>query len=128
MLLAVATALLSASATYALGAGGAGGPAGASTNLETGKRLYRKYCGQCHALTTALAVGFGTTNGLGTNGGPSFDNLRVPYNLSVLAVTQPFIGHEVLFHKMTWTQIKEVSTFVATATKHHSLHAQPTDG
>ena len=128
LFLAVATAMPSAAATYALGAGGAGTPTSASTNLEIGKRLYRKYCGQCHALTVALAAGFGTENGLGTNGGPSFDSLRVPFSLSVLAVRQPFIGHEVLFRKMTWTQVKEVSTFVAIVTKHHSVLASSTDG
>jgi hypothetical protein len=128
VLLAVATALASASVGYALAADGAGSPSVAATKLETGKRLYRKYCGQCHALTVALAAGFGTENGLGTNGGPSFDNLRVPFNLSVLAVTQPFIGHEVLVHKMTWTQIKEVSVFVETVTKRHSILAQLIDG
>ena len=128
LLLAVASALLSASATYALGVRGAGVPAAAPTKLETGKRLYRKYCGQCHALTVALAAGFGSNNGLGTDGGPNFDNLRVPFNLSVLAIRQPFIGHEILFYKMTWIQVKEVSAFVATVTKHHSVLAQATDG
>jgi hypothetical protein len=128
VLLTVATALLSPSVTYALGAGRAGGPPGTAAKLKTGKRLYRKYCGQCHALTVALAAGFGTDNGLGTNGGPSFNSLRVPFNLSVLAVTQPFIGHEVLVHKMTWTQVREVSEFVATVTKHHQVLGLSTDG
>jgi hypothetical protein len=73
-------------------------------------------------------VGFGSNNGLGTNGGPNFDTLRVAFNLSILAVEQPFIGHEVLVRKMTWTQVKQVSTFVATVTKHHSVLAQAVDG
>jgi mono/diheme cytochrome c family protein len=128
VLVAVALALLSAPAACALEARGPGGPAGAPTKLELGKQLYRKYCGQCHALSTALAAGFGTENGLGTDGGPSFDNLRVPFSLSVLAVTEPFIGHEVLYHKMTLAQIRLVSTYVATATKHNSVVARPTDG
>jgi hypothetical protein len=80
-----------------------------TTNLERRRQLYRKYCGQCHALNAALAAGFGTNNGLGTNGGPSFNNLRVPFSLSVLAVKQPFIGHEVLIRKMTWTEITQVA-------------------
>jgi hypothetical protein len=100
----------------------------ASVDLEVGKRLYRKYCGQCHALRVALAAGFGSNEGLGTDGGPSFDLLRVPFNLSVLAVTQPFIGHERLVHKMTWTQVKEVSRFVETVTRHHPVLAQNIDG
>jgi len=97
-------------------------------NQTEGKRLYRKYCGQCHALTAARAVGFGTNNGLGTDGGPSFNHLRIPYSLSVLAITQPFIGHEVLYYKMTLSQIKTVSHFVAKTTLHHPLAAKPIDG
>ena len=128
MLLAVATALASASATHALGAGGAGDPTAASKKLETGKRLYRKYCGQCHALRAARAAGFGSGKGLGRNGGPSFNNLRVPYNLSILLMTQPSNGHEHVSFKLTWTQVKQVSAFVATVTKHHDVLAQPTDG
>jgi mono/diheme cytochrome c family protein len=124
--LVAAGALASASAGYAL-SGSSGTPSGAGS-LDSGKRLYRKYCGQCHALRVALAAGFGSDNGLGTNGGPSFDNLRVPFNLSVLAVTQPFVGHEVLVHKMTWTQIQTVSKFVQNATRHHSVLAQKIDG
>ena len=98
------------------------------TNFTRGKQLYRKYCGQCHALNAALAAGFGSNNGLGTNGGPSFDNLRVPFSLSVLAVKQPFIGHEVLIRKMTWAQVTAVAAFIANVTKHHPVLAQFTDG
>jgi mono/diheme cytochrome c family protein len=118
-------ALASASAAYGLIAGD---PVAPPTKQQTGKQLYRKYCGQCHALTAALAAGFGSGNGLGTNGGPSFDHLRVPFNLSVLAVTQPFIGHEVIVHKMKWAQIREVALFVQAATKKHSVVAQNIDG
>jgi mono/diheme cytochrome c family protein len=128
VLFALAAVLASASPVYALTARSAAGPTGAPTTLKTGKRLYRKYCGQCHSLTAALAAGFGSENGLGTNGGPSFDNLRVRFNLSVLSITLPFIGHEVLVHKMTWTQIREVSSFLETATKHNSMLAQAVDG
>jgi hypothetical protein len=128
VLLALAAALASASAVYAVTARSAAGPTAAPTTLETGKRLYRKYCGQCHSLTVALAAGFGSNNGLGTNGGPSFENLRVRFNLSVLSITLPFIGHEVLVHKMTWTQIKVVSSFLESATKHHSTLALAVDG
>jgi hypothetical protein len=99
-----------------------------ATDLEGGKHLYRKYCGQCHALTAALAAGFGSGRGLGTQGGPGFDNLRVPFNLSFLAITEPFIGHEILFHKMTLAQVRKVSEYVAAVTKHHTVLAQPIDG
>jgi hypothetical protein len=124
LLAAAATTLLLAPATFALDSG----PSLEPSNMTTGKRLYRKYCGQCHSLTVALAAGFGSNNGLGTDGGPSFETLRVPFNLSVLAVTQPFIGHERLVHKMTWIEIKQVSAFVATATKHHTVLAHNIDG
>ena len=121
--LLAAGVLVSASAGYALSADN-----GAPVATNTGKQLYRKYCGQCHALRAALAAGFGSDNGLGTNGGPSFDKLRVPFNLSVLAVTQPFIGHEMLVHKMTWVQIQKVSKYVASVTRKHSVVAQKIDG
>ncbi len=123
MLLAVATALASASAAYALAAGGTGGAAPAPAQLVIGKRLYRTYCGQCHALTAALAAGFGSGNGLGTYGGPSFDNLRVPFNLCLISVTETFAGHEVIFNKMTFAQVKVVPTHVATVTKPHPVLA-----
>lgn len=95
--------------------------------LRGGKQLYRRYCGQCHALTAALAAGFGSENGLGQNGGPSFDTLRVPFNLSVVAVTTPFAGHEVVASKMTWTEVKQVANYVAVVTKKHPGLAQPID-
>jgi len=127
--LAVAVALAAASAAAGLEAHGASGPTGVgAAKLENGKRLYRKYCGQCHALKAARAVGFGSNNGLGKDGGPSFNSLKVPFELSVLAVRQPFIGHEELYHRMKWAQIKEVSDFVATATRRNPILAQPVDG
>ena len=104
------------------------GPAAVPTKLELGKRLYRKYCGQCHALAPALAAGFGTTNGLGSNGGPSLDILRVPYRLSVLSITLPFIGHETVAHKMTWAEIDLVSAYVATVTRNHEILSVFNDG
>ena len=126
--------VLAATVLATLSAGGAFASTSArtidpsATKLAQGRQLYRKYCGQCHALNAALAVGFGSNNGLGTDGGPSFNNLRVPFSLSVLAVKQPFIGHEVLVRKMTWAQIMKVATFVANATKHHAVLALFTDG
>ena len=44
--------------------------------LAEGRKLYRKYCGQCHALKEARAVGFGQDKGK-TEPGPSLDSLRV---------------------------------------------------
>jgi len=109
-------------------ADGSGGPQALPSKLELGKRLYRKYCGQCHALAPALAAGFGTTNGLGTNGGPSLDILRGPYKLSVLSITLPYIGHEGVVHKMKWEQIELVSTYVANVTRNNAIPAQFNDG
>jgi mono/diheme cytochrome c family protein len=99
--------------------------------MEAGKKLYRKYCGQCHALSAARAVGFGTggtKRALGEDGGPSFDTLRVPYSLSILAVTVPWAGHEVISHKMTWSQVRQTADYIAIVTKTHKRLAQPIDG
>ena len=121
-------ALTSASAAYGLLAGRNGDPVAPPTKQQTGKQLYRKYCGQCHALVQALAAGFGSNNGLGQDGGPSFDTLRVPFNLSVVAVTTPWAGHEVVNSKMTWTEVKQVANYVQIVTKDHRGLAQPIDG
>jgi mono/diheme cytochrome c family protein len=102
--------------------------ASAPTQLEIGKQLYRKYCGQCHALTAALAAGFGSDKGLGQDGGPSFNNLRVPYNLSIVAVTEQFGGHELVVKKMTWQQLDQVSKFVQIATAKNPYLARISDG
>ena len=114
----------------ALGARGSGssGQAAVPNKLELGKQLYRKYCGQCHALQAALAAGFGSDKGLGQDGGPSFNNLKVPYNLSIVAVTEQFGGHELVVKRMTWTQLNQVSAFVATATKTNPYLARISDG
>lgn len=122
-----AVVLPPASVTAAIASSGTGAPP-TTAGLDKGKSLYRKYCGQCHALRVALAAGFGSNNGLGQDGGPSFDTLRVPFNLSVLAVKQPFIGHERLVHKMTWAEVTEVSRFVEIATRNHQVLAHNIDG
>jgi mono/diheme cytochrome c family protein len=117
--------------THSLGATGAPrATAGtqAPSKLALGKQLYRKYCGQCHALSQALAAGFGSDKGLGTDGGPSFNNLKVPYNLSIVAVTEQFGGHELVVKRMTWDQLRQVSSFVAVATKTNPYLARISDG
>ena len=130
VLLPIAAALTAVTVGCALAAGGAGsgGQAAVPTNRELGKQLYRKYCGQCHALQAALAAGFGSDKGLGQDGGPSFNNLKVPYNLSIVAVTEQFGGHELVVKRMTWTQLNQVSAFVATATKNNPYLARISDG
>jgi mono/diheme cytochrome c family protein len=108
----------------------ASGPRGASgpVNAVQGKALYRKFCGNCHALKEALAAGFGGNNQLGQDGGPSFENLKVSANLSIVAVTEQFGGHELVVRRMTWQQIYDVSAFVQQATKQHPYVARVSDG
>ena len=114
-------------ATSALGSRATVGPV-AATKLETGKRLYRKYCGQCHGLTVALAAGFGSNKGLGQDGGPSFDTLSVPFNLSIVAVTGQIGGHELIAKRLNWTQLNQVAAYVALVTRKHPIVANVTDG
>jgi hypothetical protein len=111
--------------TAMLGSATAG--TGVSPGLKGGKQLYRKYCGQCHALTAALAAGFGSDKGLGLDGGPSFNRLRVPFNLSVVAVTTPFAGHERVDSKLTWGEVNQVAKYIDVVTKEHPALAQPID-
>ena len=98
------------------------------TKLELGKQLYRKFCGQCHALQAALAAGFGSDKGLGQDGGPNFNNLKVPYNLSIVAVTEQFGGHELVVKRMTWDQLGQVAKFVQIATAKNPYLARISDG
>jgi len=97
--------------------------------LATGRQLYRQFCGKCHALSAALAAGFGeSTNGFGTLGGPSFNELDVPYHYSITAVTLPTGGHEVVRKKITAPQLIRVATYIARVTKGNPIPALPTDG
>ena len=52
----------------------------------------------------------------------------MPYRLSVLSITLPFIGRETVAHKMTWGQIEVVSSYVEAVTRHHEIPAQFNDG
>ena len=100
----------------------------AASQLVIGKRLYRQYCGQCHALSQALSAGFGNSNGLGVNGGPSFNDLRVPYSYSVNAVSEPSGGHERVRERISMRQLAEVATYIAKTTARNPVPALPTDG
>ena len=91
-----------------------------------GVQLYRQYCGKCHALAAALSAGFGTTTK--QNGGPSFNNLRVPYNYSIEAITEPTGGHELLSRRITPKQLEAVARWIAKVTARNPLPALPTDG
>ena len=98
--------------------------------IESGKQVYRKFCGQCHSLKEAKAVGFGSANqnGVGENGGPSFNQLKVSYQMCLASVTELFGGHDSVVKKMTWQQLKDVSVFVQYATKTHPIVAKFSDG
>jgi mono/diheme cytochrome c family protein len=98
--------------------------------LEIGKNAYRQFCGQCHALKEARAVGFGSAKqkGVGEDGGPSFNQLKVSYQMCLASVTMLFGGHEKVVRKMTWQQIKDVSKFVQYATRDHPIVAKFSDG
>jgi mono/diheme cytochrome c family protein len=130
VLVPIAVIVTAVAVGCALAAGGSSKASGTGSpsQLEIGKQLYRKYCGQCHALTTALAAGFGSDKGLGTDGGPSFNNLKVPYNLCIVAVTEQFGGHELVVKRMTWDQLGQVSKFVAIATASNPYTARVSDG
>ena len=97
-------------------------------DVVAGKKAYRTYCGQCHALDEALAAGFGGENKFGEDGGPAFNALKVSASLCISAITELFGGHEIVLKKMNWTQIHDVSAFVEKATKKHPLVAKLTDG
>ena len=125
VLLVLAVVFASVFVTHAVAARSSDRAAGATPESLTGKRLYRKYCGQCHALAAALAAGFGSANGIGQDGGPSFNAVRVPFNLCVTSLTETFAGHEVLFDQLTLSEIKQVSRYVATVTKHNRVLAKP---
>lgn len=102
----------------------------ATVDLVTGRKLYRQFCGKCHALDAALSAGFGSNSklGLGEYGGPSFNALRVPYVFSVSAVTTPTGGHEKVRTRINATQLRKVAAFIAWVTRHNPVPAKPTDG
>lgn len=121
--------LLGVSIIASTGALAASTPAPVPVKPATAVQLYRQYCGQCHALAAALSAGFGSgKNNLGANGGPSFNNLRVPYATSVMAVAEPTGGHEVVKTRISWKQLTEVATYIAKTTAKNPIPALPTDG
>ena len=98
--------------------------------IATGKKIYRQFCGQCHALKEANAVGFGSakSKGVGEDGGPSFNQLKISYAMCMASVTMLFGGHEKVIRKMTWTQIKDVAKYVQYSTRTHPIVAKFSDG
>jgi mono/diheme cytochrome c family protein len=130
-LCALALAVVAASAAVWAGSAATASPAVPSTSTVAilGRQLYRRYCGQCHALAQALAAGFGSnTKGIGRNGGPSFNDLRVPYAASVTAITEPTGGHENLRTKLAPKQLTTLATYIARTTSGNPIPALSTDG
>jgi mono/diheme cytochrome c family protein len=119
----IAVAALVASATAST-VGRSANPVASSD----GKVVYRQFCGACHALTKALAAGFGGASGLGTNGGPSFNRLQVPYSFSMQAITEPTGGHAIVQRRIKWSQLTLVARYIAQVTKGNPIAALPTDG
>jgi mono/diheme cytochrome c family protein len=126
------SAVLAASAVASTRSMATASPAAAPATVDfaTGRKLYRQFCGKCHALDAALAAGFGSSSrfGYGEYGGPSFNLLRVPYAFNVNAVAQPTGGHEKVKAKITAKQLHAVSAWIAQVTRHHPILAKPTDG
>jgi mono/diheme cytochrome c family protein len=128
MLLATIAVAAGTVVTTASFAGASESKPTAKSALVTGRQLYRQYCGKCHALATALAAGFGSAKGYGELGGPSFDQLQVPYAYSVQAVTEPTGGHELLRKRINSKQLHIVARWLARVTAKHPVPAFPTDG
>ena len=129
------TALLTGAVTAVLVVSAAWRPTGAAAGADpakvslNGKALYRTYCGKCHALAAALSAGFGSSGGgLGADGGPSFDELRVPVSYTIMAITEPTGGHELLHTRLSVRQVKSVAAWLARTTRRNPLPALPTDG
>jgi hypothetical protein len=102
--------------------------------LEPGRKLYKKFCGQCHALKEAKAIGVGigatgnTDKGVEDLAGPSFDPLRVTAHQSRLAIQGVWDGHSRVITLLTYKDIDLVSEYVQAATKDHPYRAtMPSD-
>jgi len=124
--LAVACAALAGGLAYAFWPTRSSKAAPYVPNAAAGRVDFRRYCGDCHSLRAALSAGFGGTGSPG--GGPSFDNLRVSFDISEAAIYGHWAGHESLPAKMTIAQIDDVSAYVARVTRHNPIVASMEDG
>ncbi len=66
--------------------------------------------------------------GVGEDGGPSFNPLKISYAMCMASVTMLFGGHEKVIRKMTWAQLKDVARFIQSATRTHPIVAKFSDG
>ena len=127
--MSLAVALI-APAAYGLATQESATSAQTPARLDGGKKLYRQFCGQCHALKEAKAVGAGSAqkSKYGEDGGPSFNELKVTAHQSLLAVTGVWDGHSKVMTLMTRSEINLVSNYVAAATRDHKYKASlPSD-
>ena len=122
--MSLAVALI-APAAYGLATGQASTSAQTPARLDGGKKLYRQFCGQCHALKEAKAVGAGSAqkSKYGEDGGPSFNELKVTAHQSLLAIIGVWDGHSKVMTLMTRSEINLVSKYVEAATKDHKYKA-----
>ena len=129
VVVAIALAVSAVAATRSI-ANASTTAAPATVDFATGRKLYRQFCGKCHALDKALSAGFGSNNqfGFGEYGGPSFNALRVPYSFSVNSVAQPTGGHEKVKTKISAKQLHAVAAWIAQVTRQNPILAKPTDG
>ena len=123
----VAPAAFSAGTTSEAKASPNAASAQVPARLNGGKKLYRQFCGQCHALKEARALGqgVGKTNkkGYGEDGGPSFEELRVTAHQCKLAIVGVWDGHAKVMTLMTRSEINLVSDYVQAATRDHKYKA-----
>lgn len=120
---AVAAVALVAPAAYGLST------AKTPPRLEPGRKLYKKFCGQCHALREAKAIGIGigltgkVDKGQTDVAGPSFNELRVTKLQSMLAIQGVWDGHAKVITLLTHDDIRMVSEYVQAATRDHKYKA-----
>jgi len=120
----LAVALI-APAAYGLASQESSTAAQTPARLDGGKKLYRQFCGQCHALKEAKAVGAGSAqkSKYGEDGGPSFNELKITAHQSLLAIVGVWDGHSKVMTLMTRSEINLVSKYVEAATKDHKYKA-----
>lgn len=87
-------------------------------NSVLGKQLYRELCAQCHVFAQS---GLGNYADSGEFRGPSFNNLKVSYDLTVVSLTEGYapVGHQLAVRRMTWADLNDIAAWLAAATKNN---------